>query len=179
MTHKIDSDYLKSLSEELDLSRIKTERSKKIENLSENQLSERQQFIQSQYELNGEYYYDRQLQNQDFEKLKKIYKKVSTNFLILNSSIKDIMYKWPERKKSIETILKEERDKLEIGGENSYSEKLYRYLTDGSINQNRQGEFEYTEFELPKRYSHSTDIDRDPMFELKKNTLPTTKKNKL
>lgn len=166
---KIDSKYLQSLKETLDIERMKTQRSV---NMSSSDHDKRQEVINNDYRINGEYYYNRELQNQDFDTLKMLYRKVATNFFILNSSVKDIIYKWPEKKKSIENIIQEEKEKLEIGGNNSYSNKLYAYLTDGeTVNKKNQDDLTYREFDLPKKFPHESDIDRDPMFEFKKPAL--------
>lgn len=170
--NKINSEYLASLREKLDIERMKTKKSEDPTVLNGEQVNERQNFINDQYRINGEYYYNRELQNQDFEKLKALYRKVATNFFILNSSVKDIIYKWPEKKKSIDNIIQDEKEKLEIGGNNSYSNKLYAYLTDGkTTNEYKQEDLTYRDFDLPKRFNHETDIERDPMFELKKPSV--------
>lgn len=169
---KINSEYLTSLREKLDIERMKTQKSEDPDYLNSSQIDDRKKFINDQYRINGEYYYNRELQNQDFDKLKALYRKVATNFFILNSSVKDIVYKWPEKKKSIDNIIQEEKEKLEIGGNNSYSNKLYAYLTDGeTVNEDKQEDLTYREFALPQRFNHETDIERDPMFELKKPSV--------
>lgn len=162
--YETSKENLTRLTEELNLAHMKTQHDAQY--IGDEVRSEREKYKNSQYAINGEYYYNREKQNIDFNKLKALYRKNVSNFFILNNSIKDIMYKWPERKLSIQEIIKEETDKLHLGGNNSYSNKSYRFFMDGeTFNQQEKDNLYFRELDLPNRYNDNTDIDRDPLFE--------------
>lgn len=152
------------LTEQLDISRIKTKQEKISPSLET--VIEQEKHRDQQYAINGEYFFDRNLQNLDLDMLKSIYRKTVSNFFILNNSVKDIIYRWPERTESIKNIISEEKEKLELGGNNCYGHKLYRFIVDGeTVNQNKQDDLSYRKLDLPRRFEHESDIDRDPLFE--------------
>ena len=163
---KLTPVYLEKLNQELSLARFKSQKSEDPRRLSNDVKKRQDENRERDYSINGEYFYNRKLQNEDFEMLKALYKKTVRNFFVVNSAVKDIIYHWPERRESINQIIHEEKEKLDIGGDNSYANKLYRYMTDGeTVNQEKKDDLLFREMSLPRRYSHESDIERDPVFE--------------
>lgn len=162
-TRRITTEYLDNLKLDLDLARIKTQH--QTNTPDQKAIEEREKYKNEMYAVNGTYYYDREQQNVDFEKLKEVYRKNVSNFQILNSSLKEIIYRWPERKDSIQKIIKQETEKMEIGGNNCYGHKLYRMIMDGkTFNKQQQDNLYFRELDLPKRYKTKEDIDNDPLW---------------
>lgn len=156
---------LEQLNFDLDIARMKMQHEK--ENISQEVYDEREKYREQQYAINGEYYYDRKQQNADFETLKLLYRKNVTNFHILNSSLKEIIYHFPDRKETIQNMVKEEQENLRLGGNNSYRNKLYRLIMDGkTVNENEKDNLYYRELALPKRYNDENDIKNDELFSL-------------